>query len=400
MTTLGLAIFDDAAGHFGPLTDTRAVFELRTGALTTLQRIEQRLGANAANLDVPPRLRAVVAERHNSCAINTPPAGLTRLVNGRWLGLDAADRVAALEPGQALLQRDGQLVAACLDEPRQIESLRAGDLAGIHVQQSDDTLLVERPWHLLDALDAALRADLAHTHVPQARPEHWPGLTVAGSHALHIDPSVQMLGPVAVDARHGPVVIERDTLIHGFAAIQGPCYVGPGCELGAHVTLRRLTSLGPRCRLAGELAVTIIQEHTNKAHHGYLGCAIVGSGCNLGAGTDVSNLKNTLGEVRVQLAPDAPAEPTGRARQGPILGDHVRTAIGTRLMTGSVIGTGCMIAVSGYAPKCAARFGFYTDAGRAEHDLQALLITIERMRKTPATDAERKLLHALCAQVA
>ncbi|NJL32283.1 MAG: hypothetical protein HC898_12070 [Phycisphaerales bacterium] len=82
---------------------------------------------------------------------------------------------------------------------------------------------------------------------------------------------------------------------------------------------------------------------------------------NLGASTTVSNLKNTYGSVRVQMHPDQASEDTKRMFQGPIIGDFVRTAIGTRILTGSCLNTGSMIALSNYAPKCSKPFGFYTD---------------------------------------
>ncbi|MEX0885928.1 MAG: putative sugar nucleotidyl transferase [Phycisphaeraceae bacterium] len=400
MAEPSLAIFDDGGGHWGPLIDTRAIFDLRTGAATTIERIERCLGQPAAALYVPRSREALVREQHDGCAVNHAASpGPWRLVSGRWPGHGEAERVAALAPGQALVQADGQLVAACVDADRVADVLDTAG-RGLELQRVDAPLLIERPWHVLDRLEALLIGDLAATDVPRLDPARFPIVSVHGEHPVHIHPSVEIVGPIAIDVRAGRVVIDRDALVHPFAALQGPCYVGPGSELGAHATLRRLTALGPRCRVAGELAVTIIQGHTNKAHSGYLGSAIVGSWCNLGAGTEVSNLKNTLGEVRVQLDPDMAAEPTGRTRQGPILGDYVRTAIGTRLMTGSVVGTGCMIAVSSYAPKLAPHFGFYTDAGRAEHDLDAFFVTAERMRKRPLTDAERAALQRLHGKTA
>src|SRR5690606_29763654 len=106
----------------------------------------------------------------------------------------------------------------------------------------------------------------------------------------------------------------------------------------------------PTCRIGGEVSHSIFQSFSNKTHGGYLGHALVGEWVNLGAATNASNLKNTYGSVRMQLAARGPREDTGLLQLGPILGDYVRTAIGTRIPTGAVIGTGCMISLSGFAP--------------------------------------------------
>ncbi len=167
-------------------------------------------------------------------------------------------------------------------------------------------------------------------------------------------------------------------------------------DLAAHTALPG-TSVGPHCKVGGELKRTILQGYSNKAHGGYLGDAIVGQWCNLGANTNVSNMKNTYGHVRVQLEADEAPEDTGQTKQGPIIGDFVRTAIGTRLLTGSVVGTGCMLAVSDFA-KNAPRFSFCTDHGSKVHELQALLNTADRMMKSHGltlSEAEAALLRQL-----
>ena len=124
------------------------------------------------------------------------------------------------------------------------------------------------------------------------------------------------------------------------------------------------TSIGEHCLVARqEISHSIIQGYSNKAHTGYLGNSLVGQWVNLGADTNVSNLKNTYGPVRVQLSADTPPENTGQSKQGPIIGDFVRTAIGSRLPTGSCYSTGTMLALSGVAPKFTPRFSFLTDDG-------------------------------------
>lgn len=405
MSEWKLAVFEDGGGQWGPLTDRRPVFDLRSGAGSNLDRIERALQP-AALLVAPDRLAAVTAERHAPTPVNTPVSeGAWLLVNGRWPALAAVEQVRDLSLNHALVQPDGTIVAAhvAADAAQQIIAARFGDVpASITLHRLNERVLVERPWQVLANLESALTADLvsdrALRDLPQVQTDLARGLHVVGEHPVRIAPSATILPMVSINAEHGPVVIDEQARIESFAALEGPCYVGPRTHLAAHTGLRIGTTIGPDCKVGGELKHAIIHGRSNKAHLGYFGDAIMGEWCNLGADTNVSNLKNTYSAVRMQLEPDEDPQDTGTTSQGPILGDFVRTAIGSRLLTGSVIGTGCMLAVSHFAPKHARRFTFCTDRGEATHELTALLGTAQRMmerRDMELTDTEAELLRQL-----
>ena len=405
-----LAIFDDHAGRWGPLTDRRPVFDLRSGALTLRARIERTVAQPADALLVPPRLAAVVAERDPCVTVNptfTSNNGAHWLiVNGRWTGLEPetsheAPRLAALPPDSAVRQPDGTLVAAHLapDDAHQLRRSHYTQLPdNVKTHTLAQNILLERPWHLLDQLDALLRADLDASDLPEARDDLPPGAHLVGDHAVRIAPTARLRPGLVINAEQGPVAIDAHAVVQPFAVLEGPCYLGAHCELAPHTSIRADCAIGPHCKLGGEVKATIIQGHSNKAHLGCLGDSILGQWVNLGADTNVSNLKNTYGHVRIQLEPDTEPEDTQRTLHGPIIGDFVRTAIGSRLLTGSVLGTGAMLARSDMAPKHLPRFAFDTDAGRAAHDLDALLKTANEMTKrrhVTLTENEADLLRAL-----
>jgi hypothetical protein len=178
-------------------------------------------------------------------------------------------------------------------------------------------------------------------------------------------------------------------------------YVGPGTVVAPGALLKPRTVFGQRCRAAGEVGGTIFHGDSNKAHDGHLGDALVGRWVNLGAGTVNSNLLNTYGEVSMRVDGDAPLERTGRQFMGCILGDHVKTAIGTRIMTGTTIGTGAMIACSVPPPSCTPRFAWLTDDGQKVHRLDRFLSTAEivmKRRGESLQPAERAAIQALHAR--
>jgi hypothetical protein len=121
--------------------------------------------------------------------------------------------------------------------------------------------------------------------------------------------------------------------------------------------------------VAGEVSGVIFQGYSNKAHDGFLGDSWVGEWVNLGAGTTNSNLLNTYGEVIMRATPESPLERTGEQFMGAIIGDHVKTAICTRIMTGSSIGTGAMIATTAAVTGAVPGFAWCTDEGRRHYSL-------------------------------
>lgn len=398
-----LFVFDDGAGQWGPLTARRPVFLLRTAAVTTLARIERVLGQSAAALHVPPRLVQVVAQRHRKQAVNGQLGGGAWLaVNGRWPATGLAQPVRDLQPGHALVQPDGQILAACLTGEQAQQFVDGGWSLppGVSAIGLAENHVLQGPWSILDQLPAALLVDLQATAVPLADPRTLIGVTVIGDAPIHVAPGARIAPSAVIDASNGPVVIDADTLISPLAVVQGPCYLGPSCRIAPHASIRAHTVVGPHCRLGGEISYCIFQGYSNKAHEGFLGHSLVGTWCNLGAGTTVSNLKNTYGSVRLQLNAKSPPVDTARQFHGPIVGDFVRTAIGTRLPTGAVVGVGCMLALSDFAPRFADHFGFYTDQGRSLYELDKLLNTIRLVmarRDRELTAADQRLLERLHA---
>ncbi len=376
-----LLIYDDGQGHWGPMTDLRPVFEIRTGALTHRQRIERKLDRIADAVIVPEALADLVAENESAAEVN--PAlgdGSWLIINGRWSGIVAGDRVRDLPLGRGLIQEDGQVVALHLDRGHATALINSGFQSipeGAAIERLPENVLLERPWHILDELDMTLRDDLDGFDLPCPRVEEH-GAAAFGDHKVMIAPDVVLQPRVVFNTQLGPIVIDHGAMIGALSVLEGPCYIGRDCVVNCQTHIRPHTVVGPVCKVAGEISHTVIQGYSNKGHHGYLGHSLVGQWVNLGAATNASNLKNTYGEIRIELEEDHP-EATGRIYHGPILGDYTRTAIGTRLLTGSCIGTGSMIARSVYCPKSVDRFSFVTDSGIERYDIDKFLATARVM---------------------
>jgi UDP-N-acetylglucosamine diphosphorylase/glucosamine-1-phosphate N-acetyltransferase len=132
-------------------------------------------------------------------------------------------------------------------------------------------------------------------------------------------------------------------------ARSGPIYLGQGTIVRPHSYLRGPLSIGPGCRLGGEVTHSLFHGYSNKAHYGFIGHSYIGEWVNLGAGTTNSNLKNNYGTVKVQV--NGKQVDSGQQFLGCFIGDYAKTGIGTLINTGTVIGLGANVLGGQVTPK-------------------------------------------------
>ena len=227
--------------------------------------------------------------------------------------------------------------------------------------------------------------------------------TVVGPHPVEVHRSAKLYPNVVLDAERGPIAIHERAVIRPGAIISGPCSIGRDSVIIDHASVKPNTVIGPMCKIGGEVGETIFQGYSNKAHDGHLGGSWVGKWVNFGAGTVNSNLLNTYGEVSMRLEPDGPMSRTGLTYLGAVVGDHVKFAIGTRIMTGTVVGTGAMIATTNPPPTTVRRFAWLTDTGesvfRFDKFMDTVVKVMTRRDQVPSRAYEQALrdLHALAA---
>ncbi len=189
---------------------------------------------------------------------------------------------------------------------------------------------------------------------------------------------------VILDARKGAIILERDVEVRAGTRLEGPVRVDhDSFLLGGHL---RHVSVGPHCRIHGEISTSVFQGFANKSHDGFLGHSVVGEWVNLGAGTITSNLKNTYGPIRLDIG--TVRIETGRTNLGTLFGDHAKTAIGTLLPTGAVVGAGANLFGTPRAPKWVPAFAWGGDSDE-QLTLDAFVATAGRIlpRRDVAVDA-------------
>jgi UDP-N-acetylglucosamine diphosphorylase/glucosamine-1-phosphate N-acetyltransferase len=397
--TMRVCLFEDSgAADLEPLALTRAVFELLCGCTSLAEKQFGQFAATDRAALVRPALAAVVAER-TCLAVNDPDwlrGGPVMMVNGRWLPpappVDVPDQpcVGLLdgEVAYALVPREH--LALCDAEPPD-ECLQRWQ--AVLPQRPAGGCLLRYLWEIVDhngeqiALDAWLSG-------PERPRRGDAGVSLVGpADRLVIDPSAAIDPLVVADTRGGPVVIEREATITAFSRLDGPCYIGPRTQVhGAKI--RAGTTLGPDCRIGGEVETAIVQGYSNKYHDGFLGHAYLGEWVNLGAGTQNSDLRNDYGEVRVMV--NGRLVNTGRTKVGCYIGDHTKAGLSTLLNTGTNAGIFCnLLPTGGLLPKFVPSFAGVSNGVLVENvDLPALQQTaamVTARRGKTLTEAQRTL---------
>jgi UDP-N-acetylglucosamine diphosphorylase/glucosamine-1-phosphate N-acetyltransferase len=217
---------------------------------------------------------------------------------------------------------------------------------------------------------------------------------IAVDRAARVDPFV------VFDTTRGPISVDAGAVIQSFTRVEGPCHIGIGAQLfRAHI--RGGTTIGPACRIGGEVEASILHGYVNKYHEGFLGHSYLCPWVNLGALSTSSDLKNDYSTVRVPLA--GKMVDTEMVKVGCFIGDHTKTGLGSLFNTGSSIGVMCMILPGGellprHVPSFTAVWhGELADRMPLERSLAAARIAMQR-RGVELTDSQERLLrHAHAA---
>jgi|TARA_B100001758_G_scaffold176581_1_gene153360 UDP-N-acetylglucosamine diphosphorylase/glucosamine-1-phosphate N-acetyltransferase len=161
---------------------------------------------------------------------------------------------------------------------------------------------------------------------------------------------------VVINEEDGPVIIESTAKIEPYTILNGPVYIGSNVLIKSHSNISN-SIIEHDCKIKGEVHSSIFQPFSNKAHDGFIGNSFIGSWTNLGAGTTTSNLKNNYSNVSVKWNGDL--VDTESIFFGSVIGEHVKTSIGTNLNTGTIIEMGSNIVTQSFPPRHIPSFSFY-----------------------------------------
>lgn len=233
-------------------------------------------------------------------------------------------------------------------------------------------------WELVAQLpDAFLEAERLLPLGSDAERWRERGVWLLEPERIRIAPTAELAPGVVLDARQGPIILEEGVAVQPHAVLLGPCSVGKYSLLRAHATVGRFTAIGEHCRVGGEIVHSVVHAYANKQHEGFVGHSYLGEWVNFGAGTTTSNLKNTYGTVRVRL-PSGERE-SGLQFLGTLCGDHTKTAIGTMLRTGAVLGVSANVLAGGMQARLVPSFSWGDAARPQPYQLEKALEVARRV---------------------
>ena len=367
-----------------PFADMRPIAELRAGAWLIRERWEAVADDACA---------AIFGARHlaSFTEAGVPPVESVRAVDGPAIigrsDFAPTGEAPATGEGPARLVNEGQTVGWWVSPGLSWNGGKGEESRWPAVEIAG--LALHGAYDLITALEHLLPADVAD--FTQEGGDEVPN----GSIVIGEPEDVVLLGAriepgVVFDVREGVVVVEQNCYVQSGTRLVGPLYVGPGSELlGGPI---RGSVIGPRCRVRGELSTSVFLGYANKAHDGFVGHTVIGRWANLGAGTITSNLKNTYGTVRLDAK--GTAIDTGRQFLGSLIGDHVKTAIGTLLATGTVVGGGANV-FGGAPAKCVPAFAWGDAAVMKLDGFLAVAERVMKRRDVQFTAPVRQMLVAL-----
>src|SRR5262245_54368163 len=273
--TMRVCLFEDRhVENLEPLTLTRPAFELLCGQSTLSARQWRYFAPCSTGVLVRPHLEEVQRERR-LVSVNDMAwlrRDLTVMVNARWIP-PPGSVVDLCQPSVALLGEDIAYAVVGPDLLTYCSSNTIDDCLDVWKRtlprRFAEGAIVRYLWELVDRNGKQIIADFEEQkRLPCASTGEAICVVGPREHLL-IDPTARLDPMVVVDTTGGPVVIDAEAVVHPFTRLEGPCYIGPGCQvLGAKV--RAGTSLGPGCRIGGEIEASIVLGRSNQYHDGFL----------------------------------------------------------------------------------------------------------------------------------
>lgn len=388
-------LFDVPAVHENllPLSYTRPIADFLLGINTLRQKWEIFLPGSYSYITVDylaEKFPVVEADDNIFIASHVVPTP------------ELAEAVAALQPGEALTaetRTDGdRMLVALRGTLSHFRDVTVACPEGIPFAAKVDA--ITRLYDIFTLNGRQIEDDF------QVLTHRREGQTIPRSNTIIGDPeqifieSGAIVEGVVLNASHGPIYVGRHVEIMEGSCLRGPIALGEHSTVNMGTKIYPGTSLGPWCKVGGELNNVVMFGFSNKAHDGFLGNAVIGEWCNLGAGCVASNLKNDYTEIKLWNYPSHRFLRTGLQFCGLIMGDHSKAGINTMFNTATVVGVGVNIHGSGFPRNFIASFSEGGATGFNDLPMEKFFDTANRMmarRGRALSDADHRIFHAIRA---
>lgn len=369
-----------------PFTLTRPIGDLRLGVLTMREKWEKHLNQPVGFLTVPDLVPKFAPQNHS----------IDLIINGTLCpNEDLVQAINQLDKGEALYSGDHFLAAR--GAFKSLEEVN--ELAGSSKVTFDGTCtIINRNWDLFTYNKEQIQADFRLITAGRKSQEiSDPHTIVYGKENIFIEEGVDIKAAI-LNAEEGPIYLAKNSIVQEGATIRGPFALGENSRINMNAKIREGVTIGPNCKIGGEVSNSIVYGNSNKAHDGYLGMAVVGEWCNLGADTNNSNLKSNYTNVKVWDFETNNFIDSGLQFCGLFIGDHSKTAINTMLNTGTTIGVCSSVFGSGFPPTFIPSFSWGGADQMTTHRIEKAIETAQKVwarKNITQTALDEKILKTI-----
>ncbi|HYM21387.1 MAG TPA: putative sugar nucleotidyl transferase [Candidatus Kapabacteria bacterium] len=411
-----IVLFEDQNSQsllFKPLSYTRSIAELRVGFYTALERV-QSIAASDAQIVIHSRsyLKDAVAARYPGVKVNSiDPNKDTLFINARLMLTDHLLEQFRTEVNTVFHVEDDQddLLGVLLNLPitddlaKKIESGRPISTVDFDLTKRSlpKAKLFTSLWNMVNSNGVVMQTDIRRIIAKGDRkifkqPRVFPKVGLREEKQIHFEEGCYVAPRAALDATDGHIFIEKGVTIESGAVVMGPAVIRTGTTIRANARIHEGTTIGPTCKIGGEVETSIFQGFANKQHDGFVGHSFIGEWCNLGAGTTTSDLKNDYSNVKVTI--EGETIESKALFVGTFMGDHSKTAIGTLLNTGTVIGVSSNVFGYGFQPKWIPNFSWGGAQGIEKYETEKAIEVAKKVmsrRNITLSPADEAMLRSL-----
>ncbi len=367
-----------------PLTFTRPVADIRVGILTIREKWEKRLKAKTSSLtDVYLSAKFPIVKESSNVLINGSVCPNDEII----------EAVKNLKPNQTVVYND-TIIAVHVTEG-ELDNIGDTSSEGIEeIRISQCPLKINHTWEIFSKNQLALLDDFRLLTKGRKSQKLSSTNRVVGEEYVFVEKGAKVECAI-LNGETGPIYIGKDSEIMEGAMIRGPFALCEGAQVKMAAKIYGPTTIGPYCRVGGEVNTSVLFAYSNKAHDGFLGHSVIGEWCNIGADTNTSNLKNTYDSVRLWSYGKQTFVNTHLQFCGLIMGDHSKCAIDTQFNTGTVVGVNSNIFGAGFQRNFIASFTWGGTAGHTNYNVQKAIDVAEivyKRRNLVFDDVERELL--------
>ena len=379
---MNLILFDDPGvrSNLLPLVFTRPVAEMRVGMLSIAEKWERHLSLKPS----------YSTREYLSKKFQKKTTADNVWING---GICPDDKLVAviknLKLGDAIYQ-NSKVVAVRTDEDELPEVI-----PGRITAYTDDIVLIDQPWKIFQNNGKQIRLDFklltTNRKSEKIRDSH---TRVYNENNIFLEDGVALHAAI-LNAENGPIYLGKNSQVQEGAIIRGPFALGEGSIINMGGKMRADTTVGPFCKVGGEVSNSVLFGFTNKAHDGFLGNSVLGAWCNLGADTNTSNLKNNYENAKVWSYTKNGFTDIGQPNCGLIMGDHSKSGINTMFNTGTVVGVNSNIFGAGYPRNFIPSFQWGGAAGLVTYQFEKAMETaarVMRRRNIVLDEMDREIL--------